>query len=101
MIKRLVKLTFRPEEVEYFISEVFENSKTQIRAFSGCRHMELLQEEAQKNVLFTLSIWETESNLEAYRHSDLFQATWAKTKVLFADKPQAWTTKILDNGMDF
>jgi heme-degrading monooxygenase HmoA len=96
MIKRLVKLTFKPEEVPYFISDVFENSKAQIRAFPGCHHMELLQEQGQSNVLFTLSIWESEADLEAYRHSDLFRGTWAKTKVLFAEKPVAWTTKIID-----
>jgi heme-degrading monooxygenase HmoA len=98
MLKRLVKLTFRPEEVTYFIGDIFENSKAQIRAFPGCNHMELLQNESQQNVLFTLSIWASKADLEAYRHSDLFRATWAKTKVLFAEKPEAWSTIIIDSG---
>lgn len=89
-------MTFRPEAVSTFISEVFENSKTSIRAFEGCQQMELLQHSTQKNVLFTLSYWDDEAALERYRASALFADTWAKTKALFADKPQAWSTVLLD-----
>lgn len=41
--------------------------------------------------MFTLSHWESEENLEQYRQSELFKSTWAKTKVLFREKAQAWT----------
>ena len=30
-------------------------------------------------------------DLENYRNSALFKNVWAKTKVLFNDKPQAWS----------
>jgi quinol monooxygenase YgiN len=96
MIKRIVKMTFRPDAVETFLQEVFEKSKAGIRAFPGCRHMELLQHTAEPNVLFTLSFWDSEAALEHYRQSELFQQTWAKTKVLFADKPKAWSVRVLD-----
>lgn len=96
MIKRIVRLTFRPEAVEAFRTEVFEPSKERIRAFPGCRHMELLQQSGQPNVLFTLSIWESAAALEAYRESELFRSTWARTKVGFAEKPEAWTVEVLD-----
>ncbi|MBC7777882.1 MAG: antibiotic biosynthesis monooxygenase [Phycisphaerae bacterium] len=96
MIKRIVKLTFREEAVQTFVAEVFEQSKTKIRAFEGCRHMELLQHKTRKNVLFTLSIWDDEAALEAYRASALFADTWAKTKALFAEKAEAWTLEIID-----
>jgi heme-degrading monooxygenase HmoA len=36
-----------------------------------------------------LSFWETEEALELYRSSELFRSTWAKTKLLFDEKPQA------------
>ncbi len=91
MIKRIVRMVFRPDQTETFLNEVFEHSKDKIRAFDGCHHMELLQDAAQPNVLFTLSIWESEAHLNAYRNSELFQTTWAKTKALFDDKPQAWS----------
>lgn len=97
MIKRIVKMTFRPEAVPAFVEEVFEESKNRIRAFPGCRHMELLQHASQPNVLFTLSIWDDEAALERYRQSELFQNTWIKTKALFAEKAEAWSTRVLDS----
>ncbi|MFN0176064.1 MAG: putative quinol monooxygenase [Saprospiraceae bacterium] len=96
MIKRIVKLSFREETVQKFVVEVFENSKTQIRAFEGCRHMELLRHKTRPNVFFTLSIWDDETALEAYRASALFAETWAKTKALFAEKAEAWTVELID-----
>jgi quinol monooxygenase YgiN len=89
-------LTFREEAVDSFLHDVFEPSKDRIRAFPGCRHMELLRNLNQPNVLFTLSHWDGEAALEAYRQSELFQATWAKTKVLFAEKAEAWSVEVID-----
>ncbi|GAB4499735.1 MAG: putative quinol monooxygenase [Saprospiraceae bacterium] len=97
MIKRIVKMTFREDAVKTFLDDVFEHSKDHIRAFPGCRHMELLQSLKKPNVLFTLSFWENEEALEAYRQSELFQTTWAKTKVLFADKAEAWSLKLIND----
>jgi quinol monooxygenase YgiN len=97
MIKRIVKMTFRPEAVVEFRNAVFEQSKEQIRAFQGCRHMELLQHTDAQNVLFTLSIWDDPEALEAYRHSELFRNTWAKTKALFAEPAEAWSVNLLDD----
>ena len=97
MITRLVKLTFAPENIPAFIS-IFESSKNKIRAFEGCEHVELLNDVENPHIFFTRSIWRTEDDLNLYRHSELFKATWAKTKVLFAQKPEAWTTKLLNEG---
>lgn len=88
-------MTFLEGSVDTFLHDVFEHSKDRIRAFPGCRHMELLQNLNQPNVLFTLSIWDDEAALEAYRKSDLFQTTWAKTKVLFAEKAEAWSVEVI------
>jgi quinol monooxygenase YgiN len=96
MIKRIVKMTFRPEAAEVFLRDVFEPSKARIRAFEGCRHMELLRHSSRPEVLFTLSHWESEAALEAYRQSALFRDTWAKTKALFAEKAEAWSLEIVD-----
>lgn len=89
-------MTFRPEARQQFVEEVFEQSKAQIRAFAGCRHMELLQHATRQEVLFTLSFWDDEAALENYRQSELFQTTWARTKVLFAERAEAWSTFVLD-----
>ena len=97
MIKRLVKLTFQSDITDDFLT-IFEESKNLIRQREGCLHLELLRDTAQQNVFFTLSFWENEDALNAYRDSELFKTTWAKTKVLFADKPQAWTTDMISEA---
>ncbi len=94
MIKRIVKLTFQEKHLPDFMA-IFEESKGKIRAFDGNLHLELLQDAEQPNILFTLSFWEDAAALERYRQSELFKATWARTKVLFADKPAAWTTEAI------
>ncbi|MCW3070654.1 MAG: antibiotic biosynthesis monooxygenase [Bacteroidetes bacterium] len=90
MIIRIVKMSFAPEKVNEFL-QLFDSSKQQIRNFEGCRHLELLKEANQKNIFFTYSYWENESDLEHYRNSALFAGVWANTKILFNDKPQAWS----------
>lgn len=92
--KRIVKMTFRPEEVNNFL-EVFAECSSSIRAFPGCLHLELWRGKRQEHVLFTFSKWENEEALENYRHSELFQTTWAKTKPLFAEKAAAWSVDTL------
>lgn len=92
--KRIVKMTFRPEEVDNFLA-VFDASSPQIRAFPGCLHLELWRGKRKANVLFTFSRWESEEALENYRHSELFRSTWAKTKPLFAERAAAWSVDTL------
>jgi len=95
MIKRIVKMSFQPEELETFLT-VFNESKPYIAKAEGCLHLELMQMPATPNVIFTFSFWRSETDLNNYRHSELFAKTWAKTKVLFNDKPQAWTVTSLE-----
>ncbi|MCA0234886.1 MAG: antibiotic biosynthesis monooxygenase [Bacteroidetes bacterium] len=96
MIKRIVKMTFRPDAVQTFLDDVFEPSKSRIRAFPGCRHMELLRHTEHPHVLCTFSIWDSEEALNEYRHSELFKDTWAKTKALFAQRAEAWSMETID-----
>lgn len=90
MITRIVKMTFRPDATNDFL-EVFNANKARIAGFEGCRSLQLLNESGRPEVFFTLSTWDSEDALNKYRKSDLFAATWAKTKVLFGEKPEAWT----------
>lgn len=90
MIVRIVRMEFQPEKVESFL-EVFNASKSQIRHFPGVHHLELHRDAKKDNVFYTLSHWENGQALEDYRHSELFGSVWAKTKVLFAAKPQAFS----------
>lgn len=94
MIKRIVKMVFQPAEAENFI-ELFNERKEKIRGFEGCSHLELFRGTQDPNIFFTYSYWESEEALNAYRYSDLFADTWAKTKVLFAAKPEAWSVEVI------
>lgn len=90
MILRIVRISFRKEEVETF-KQIFEESKERIAASDGCFEVNLYQDVNHSNVFFTHSLWESEQALNNYRHSDFFKATWAKTKLLFNEKPLAWS----------
>ena len=87
-------MVFREEEVDHFL-RLFNESKTQIRAFPGCEHLELFQATADPTTFFTYSYWESEAALNVYRDSPLFKSVWAQTKVLFAQKPQAWSVAVI------
>ncbi len=90
MIKRIVKMSFQPDKVEDFKAIFKENWKF-IAGFKGCSHVELLRDKIHPNIFFTYSIWENENDLNAYRDSELFEKVWSRTKVLFNEKPQAWS----------
>ncbi|HNN96956.1 MAG TPA: antibiotic biosynthesis monooxygenase [Pseudomonadota bacterium] len=85
---RIVRMEFRPEEVEPFL-RLFETVKGRIRSFPGCRDLYLLRDDEQANVLFTYSVWESSEALAHYRNSTLFRETWKATRVLFAAPAQA------------
>ncbi|MCI5082008.1 MAG: antibiotic biosynthesis monooxygenase [Saprospiraceae bacterium] len=94
MIKRIVKLTFQEDKIDDFI-QIFEETKEKIRSFEGCHHLELWQAREPHNVFFTYSYWTDEKSLNQYRYSELFKATWSRTKVLFAERPEAWSVDML------
>lgn len=74
MIKRIVKMRFRADEVGTFIN-IFENNRLKIAAFKGCQSVELLCDKKVPEIFFTYSLWESEENLEEYRQSELFKRT--------------------------
>lgn len=92
MIKRIVKMSFRPDEVENF-KIIFKTNWQFIKGFEGCSHVELLQDENNNAVFFTYSLWQSETHLNAYRNSELFARVWGATRLLFNEKPRAWTVK--------
>lgn len=97
MIKRIVQMTFQPELSTAF-RDFFEQRKEQIKAFDGCRHLELWQDVRDPNIFFTHSIWDSEQHLNHYRFSDFFKDTWTQTKAMFAAKAQAWSVDIVSTA---
>lgn len=92
MLTRIVRMVFRPEEVSSFL-ENFEKNKKAIRNFPGCHHLELWKDFSEENIFMTYSYWESEEALNNYRDSELFKSVWSYTKTLFAEKPQAFSVK--------
>ena len=96
MIIRIVKMTFQPDEVANFLN-IFNGSRQFIRSKEGCIHLELLNDINASNIFFTYSHWNSETDLNNYRKSELFENVWGKTKVLFAAKAEAWSVISMTN----
>ncbi|HEY1045124.1 MAG TPA: antibiotic biosynthesis monooxygenase family protein [Bacteroidia bacterium] len=94
MITRIVKMTFRHEELENFM-QLFEEVKLKIRNFEGCEGLSLLRDINNQNILFTYSHWQSENHLNQYRNSELFADTWKLTKSKFESKAEAWSVEQL------
>ena len=92
---RIVKLSFKDENIPAFLT-IFENSKLEIRKSKGCRLLELYRDKSNKNVFFTYSHWDAASDLNNYRNSSFFKKVWSQTKVLFNEKPEAWSVDKLE-----
>jgi len=90
MLVRIVKMSFKPEGIEDFLSN-FEVNKNKIRNSPGCQLLELYRDQNDPSVFFTYSYWENEDALNEYRASTLFKDVWQKTKVHFNAKPVAWS----------
>lgn len=86
----MVRMTFQPDKVKEFL-HVFDQSKDKIRAFEGCRHMELLQDLNDSHIFMTYSHWDSETHLNNYRKSELFGQVWPATKKLFSAPPHAFS----------
>lgn len=90
MLVRIVKMSFDPKYVDEFLAN-FDFNKAKIRQFDGCEFLELYRDKNNTNIFFTYSYWNSEADLDNYRHSDLFKNVWSKTKPLFNAKPEAWS----------
>ncbi len=83
-------MNFKVDKIDNFLS-IFNANKEKIRNHEGCSHLELLRDKTNPTIFFTYSYWDKEQDLENYRNSELFKTVWAKTKVLFNDRPEAWS----------
>ena len=89
-IIRIVRLSFEPKHIKTFLN-IYNDKKSTILAFDGCRQLQLKQDFNQSNVYYTYSHWDSNLDLENYKASNFFEVTWAQTKLLFNDRPQAFT----------
>lgn len=94
MIKRIVKMVFRKENIQDFIKFTGEIKET-IKNHEGCLHLDILQDKKYPEIFFTYSCWNSEKDLANYRKSDFFNKIWPETKKWFAEKPLAWSTEVV------
>jgi quinol monooxygenase YgiN len=90
VLTRIVKMTFQ-EGTENAFLFLFEESAPEIRKFPGCLFLALYRDAEHPNIYFTYSRWKQPEDLRSYRNSELFQKTWALTRVHFASKAEAWS----------
>lgn len=91
MLLRIVKMEFAPAQVEAF-DDLFTQTRARIEAMPGCRQVLLLKGHDEVPIRTTLSWWERDSDLQAYRKSALFGEVWPKTKAMFSVPPVAWSS---------
>ncbi len=85
---RTVRMTFRPDAVPDFLA-MFAETRDRIAGQPGCRALALWADPRFPNILTTVSEWDSAEALDAYRATDLFSVTWARTKAWFAAPPIA------------
>lgn len=90
MIIRIVRMHFTEAGTAEFL-EIFNKNKIAIRNFPGCTHLQLLKDAKDDTVYTTLSHWDNEASLEAYRKSELFGSVWGRVKTLFAERTIAFS----------
>ena len=96
MIKRIVRMNIQPGR-EVAFREIFDTVKQAIRDQPGCLGLELLSlEEEGRPSIWTVSLWDSEHDLQRYRQSALFSDTWSRVKPLFSDRSQAWSLTPLE-----
>ena len=86
---------FRLDEVERF-KLLFHSRAKSIKSMPGCSYLELWQDISNPEIFFTYSNWDQVEDLENYRKSTLFTEVWTKTKLLFKEKPEAWSVNQLE-----
>ena len=89
-IVRIVRMEFKGELVSEF-DTIFADSKSKIEDQPGCQQVLMLRSTANSGQRTTMSWWDDEHALNAYRHSELFGKVWPKTKALFSEDPIAWS----------
>jgi autoinducer 2-degrading protein len=89
-MKRIVRLTFKEEHVAQFL-RFFQERQEAIRSVTGCEHVELWRDVSDPTTFYTFSLWKSEADLNAYRHSEFFKNTWSVVKPWFNLKPFAFS----------
>lgn len=89
-VLRIVRLEFSALHAQAF-DDYFSTVRGNISAFEGCLELRHYRDAVLPNVFYTYSVWARAEDLEAYRKSEFFRATWKTVKPLFAAPAQAFS----------
>jgi autoinducer 2-degrading protein len=92
MIVRLVAMRFQHGKGDEFL-RIFSDSSHAIHTQRGCLYLSLLQSTPDDFV--TISHWQSQADLDAYRHGELFGSIWPLLKVMFREKAWAESFEIV------
>ena len=88
MLIRLVRMYFRPDEVERFLT-MYEQTRPIIASQPGCRSVQLVRQIDDPAAFATWSIWDDQAALDAYRRSEFFRSFWPEVRALFRAPAEA------------
>ena len=91
MLLRIVKMEFDLAHVQAF-DDLFSQSQARIKEMPGCHGVRLIKGLGDQPIRTTLSWWEHDADLQAYRKSSLFGEVWPRTKAMFSAPPVAWSS---------
>jgi heme-degrading monooxygenase HmoA len=91
MLLRIVKMEFDLAHVQAF-DDLFAQSQARIKEMPGCHGVRLIKGLGDQPIRTTLSWWEHDADLQAYRKSSLFGEVWPRTKAMFSAPPVAWSS---------
>lgn len=94
MIVRIVHMHFQRGTLETFLT-LFEEHRDAISNQEGCHGLQLIQSSSDAATISTISHWENEASLNAYRKSELFGKVWPATKALFSETPTVQSHTLL------
>lgn len=88
MVTRLVRMRFRPDAVEEFLT-LYRIVNPVIRGQPGCLSVQLVREIDDPASFATWSVWENTAALDAYRRSVFFREFWPQVRALFREPAEA------------
>ncbi len=92
MITRIVELQIQAEQIGA-AKKLLEDVAPKVRNMPGCRRLEIMFDIHRKGRVTTYSYWESETNLNEYRDSDVFLVFWKAIKPMFSEKARAWSSE--------
>lgn len=90
MITRIVHLHIHTHRIQEAL-HILEQNIASIRKMHGCREVNLFRDAHRSGLLMSISVWQSEADLNNYRQSAFFQDFWRQLKTTFAEPARAWS----------